>query len=169
MQLAYLAGGCFWCIEAIFQRINGVKSVNSGYCNGDTIGPTYTQVCSGTTGHAETLKIEFDESIISYEELLEVFFQIHDPTSLNKQGNDHGTQYRSAIFFTNKNQQSIAQDIINTLGNDVVTEVTEIDIFYEAESYHNNYFNNNSNQPYCQLVIAPKIKKYFSINTNNNE
>jgi len=166
MQLAYLAGGCFWCIEAIFQRIDGVTSVEPGYCNGTTINPTYKQVCSGKTGHAEVVKIEFDEDCINFTELLKVFFQIHDPTSLNKQGNDHGTQYRSAVFFTNKTQQLQAIDIISGLDKEVVTEVSELDIFYTAEGYHKDYFNNNSKQPYCQLTIAPKIKKYFSAKSN---
>jgi peptide-methionine (S)-S-oxide reductase len=162
MQLAYLAGGCFWCVEAIFQRVDGVISVEPGYCNGSTSNPTYNQVCSGTTGHAEVVRVKFDEAQISFKGLLEIFFQIHDPTTLNKQGNDCGTQYRSAVFFISKTQQSQAIGMINRLNKGAVTEVSELDVFYGAEDYHSDYFNNNANQPYCQLIIAPKINKYFS-------
>ena len=160
MQTAYLAGGCFWCVEAIFQRVNGVKEVESGYCNGSMPNPSYEAICSGQTGHAEVLKIDYDETEVSYEELLEVFVATHDPTSLNQQGADRGTQYRSAIFYTTDLQKKIAISVVENFKG-AVTEVTELDVFYPAEGYHQNYFNNNANQPYCQMVILPKINKYF--------
>ena len=160
MQTAYLAGGCFWCVEAIFQRVNGVKELTNGYCNGLTQNPSYEEICSGQSNHAEVLKIDYDEQQISYSELLEVFVATHDPTSLNQQGADKGTQYRSAIFYTDDSQRQIATSLIANI-NDAVTEITELDIFYPAESYHQNYYNNNPNQPYCQMVILPKINKYF--------
>ena len=160
MQTAYLAGGCFWCVEAIFQRVNGVKEVKNGYCNGSTQNPTYEAICTGQTGHAEVLKVDFDESEVSYESLLEVFFETHNPTTLNQQGADKGTQYRSAIFYTNDSQRLIATSVIANIKG-AVTEITKLDVFYPAEGYHQNYYNNNSNQPYCQMVILPKIKKYF--------
>ena len=160
MQTAYLAGGCFWCVEAIFQRVNGVKELTNGYCNGLTQNPSYEEICSGQSNHAEVLKIDYDEQQISYSELLEVFVATHDPTSLNQQGGDKGTQYRSAIFYTDDLQRQIASSMIANI-KDAVTEITELDVFYPAESYHQNYYNNNPNQPYCQLVILPKINKYF--------
>jgi len=160
MQIAYLAGGCFWCVEAIFQRVNGVKEVKNGYCNGSTQNPSYEAICTGQTGHAEVLKVDFDESEVSYESLLEVFFETHNPTTLNQQGADKGTQYRSAIFYTNDSQRLIATSVIGNIKG-AVTEVTELDVFYPAEAYHQDYFNNNANQPYCQMVILPKINKYF--------
>ena len=160
MQTAYLAGGCFWCVEAIFQRVNGVKEVKNGYCNGSTQNPSYEAICTGQTGHAEVLKVDFDESEVSYESLLEVFFETHNPTTLNQQGADKGTQYRSAIFYTNDSQRLIATSVIGNIKG-AVTEVTELDVFYPAEAYHQDYFNNNANQPYCQMVILPKINKYF--------
>ena len=160
MQTAYLAGGCFWCVEAIFQRVNGVKELENGYCNGATQNPSYEAICSGQTGHAEVLRVEYDESVVSYESLLEVFVETHDPTSLNQQGADKGTQYRSAIFYTDDSQRLIATSVIGKVKG-AVTEITELDVFYPAESYHQDYYNNNSNQPYCQMVILPKINKYF--------
>ena len=160
MQTAYLAGGCFWCIEAIFQRVNGVKELENGYCNGATQNPSYEAICSGQTGHAEVLRVEYDESVVSYESLLEVFFETHDPTSLNQQGADKGTQYRSAVFYINDLQKQVATSVIGKVKG-AVTEITELDVFYPAESYHQDYYNNNSNQPYCQMVILPKINKYF--------
>ena len=160
MQTAYLAGGCFWCVEAIFQSINGVKELENGYCNGHTQNPSYEAICSGQTGHAEVLRIEYDESVVSYEKLLEVFVETHDPTSLNQQGADKGTQYRSAIFYTDDSQRLIATSVIGNIKGSV-TEITKLDVFYAAEGYHQNYYNNNSNQPYCQMVILPKINKYF--------
>ena len=160
MQTAYLAGGCFWCVEAIFQRVNGVKELKNGYCNGSTQNPTYEAICTGQTGHAEVLKIDYDESIVTYEFLLEVFVETHNPTTLNQQGADKGTQYRSAIFYTNDSQKQIAASVIGSIKG-AVTEITELDVFYPAEAYHQDYFNNNANQPYCQMVILPKINKYF--------
>jgi peptide-methionine (S)-S-oxide reductase len=160
METAYLAGGCFWCVEAIFQRVYGVKEVESGYCNGTTPKPSYESICSGQTGHAEVLRIEFDEDEVAFSELLEVFVETHDPTSLNQQGADRGTQYRSAIFYINDSQKQIATSMINNVKG-AVTEITELDVFYPAESYHQNYYNDNANQPYCQMVILPKVTKYF--------
>ena len=160
MQTAYLAGGCFWCVEAIFQRVNGVKQLENGYCNGATQNPSYEAICSGQTGHAEVLRVEYDESVVSYESLLEVFVETHDPKSLNQQGADKGTQYRSAIFYTDDSQRLIATSVIGNIKG-AVTEITKLDVFYPAEGYHQNYYNNNSNQPYCQMVILPKINKYF--------
>ena len=160
MQTAYFAGGCFWCVEAIFQRVNGVKELTNGYCNGSTQNPTYEEVCSGQSGHAEVLKIEFDEQQISFSDLLEVFVETHDPTSLNQQGADRGTQYRSAVFYIDSVQRDLAVSLISSIP-DAVTEISPLDVFYAAESYHQNYYNNNPNQSYCQLVILPKIDKYF--------
>ena len=160
MQTAYLAGGCFWCVEAIFQRVNGVKELNNGYCNGATQNPTYEAICTGQTGHAEVLKIDYDESVVSYESLLEVFVETHNPMTLNQQGADKGTQYRSAIFYINDSQRQVATSVIGNIKG-AVTEITELDVFYPAEAYHQDYFNNNANQPYCQMVILPKINKYF--------
>ncbi len=160
MQTAYLAGGCFWCVEAILQRIKGVKGLTNGYCNGSTENPTYEDICSGQTGHAEVVKIEFDESEISFSDLLEVFFLTHDPTSLNRQGADVGIQYRSAVFYINSEQRNLAKATIESIPN-AVTEISPLDVFYAAENYHQNYYNNNPNQHYCRLVILPKIEKHF--------
>jgi len=160
MQAAYFAGGCFWCVEAIFQRVDGVKELTSGYCNGSTQNPTYEEVCSGQSGHAEVLKIEFDEQKISFTDLLEVFVETHDPTSLNQQGADRGTQYRSAVFYIDSVQRDLAISLISSIP-DAVTEISPLDVFYPAEGYHQNYYNNDPNQPYCQMVILPKINKYF--------
>jgi peptide-methionine (S)-S-oxide reductase len=146
----------------VFQRINGVVNVESGYCNGSTQNPTYQDICTGATGHAEVVKIEFDESQASFEQLLAVFFATHDATTLNQQGNDKGTQYRSAVFYINDEQQTQANQFIEKLGDNIVTEVTELAVFYPAEDYHQNYFNNNPNQPYCAMLIAPKLDKYFN-------
>ena len=160
MQTAYLAGGCFWCVEAIFQRVNGVKEVKNGYCNGSTQNPTYEAICTGQTGHAEVLKIDYDESEVTYDSLLEVFVETHNTMTLNQQGADKGTQYRSAIFYISDSQKQIATSVIGNIKG-AVTEITELDVFYPAEAYHQDYFNNNANQPYCQMVILPKINKYF--------
>ena len=160
MQTAYFAGGCFWCVEAIFQRVDGVKELTSGYCNGSTQNPTYEEVCSGQSGHAEVLKIEFDEQQISFTDLLEVFVETHDPTSLNQQGADRGTQYRSAVFYIDSVQRDLAISLISSIP-DAVTEISSLDVFYPAEGYHQNYYNNDPNQPYCQMVILPKINKHF--------
>ena len=151
METAYLAGGCFWCVEAIFQRVNGVIGLKSGYCNGSTQNPSYESICTGQTGHAEVVKIDFDESVVSFEELLDVFVATHDPTSLNQQGADKGTQYRSAIFYVSDSQKQVANRVIEGITG-AVTEITELDVFYPAEDYHQNYFNDNSNQPYCSMA-----------------
>ena len=159
--------GCFWCTEAIFQQLKGVKTVLPGYTGGEVKNPSYKEVCTGTTGHAEAIQITYDPSVISFRELLDVFFYTHDPTTLNRQGGDVGTQYRSAIFFHNKEQESDAVKIIEQLTSEgvysdpIVTEVTPIDIFYDAEEYHQNYYINNKNQGYCRAVINPKLDKFM--------
>jgi peptide-methionine (S)-S-oxide reductase len=158
--------GCFWCTEAIFQELKGVLSVTSGYMGGQVANPTYEEVCTGTTGHAECLQIVFDTAVISYDELLKVFFESHDPTQLNRQGNDVGTQYRSAIFYHSGEQQQKAEhykaelEKAGAYPNPIVTEITPAGIFYPAEDYHQNYYNSHSSQPYCYLVIRPKVEKF---------
>lgn len=161
MEKATLAGGCFWCTEAIFQRLKGVIKVTSGYTDGQVANPTYEAVCTGVTGHAESIEIEFDPTQISYENLIDVFFHLHDPTTLNRQGADTGTQYRSAIFYHSKSQQETAEKLKNQIPN-AVTEIVPASIFYPAENYHQNYFNNHASAPYCSVVISPKIKKLLS-------
>lgn len=167
MEKATLAGGCFWCTEAIFKRLKGVESVISGYSGGNTENPTYEQVCSGKTGHAETIQIDFDPKIISYKTLLEVFFKLHNPTTLNQQGNDIGTQYRSAIFYHDSAQKEIAEKIKEEIEKSgyypdkLVTEITPFDKFWQAEGYHKNYYDRNQDAPYCQYVIDPKIQKLY--------
>lgn len=162
---AVFAGGCFWCTEAVFLALKGVKKVISGYIGGKTINPTYKDICTGETGHAEAILIIFDPEQITFGELLEVFFATHDPTTINRQGNDVGTQYRSEIFYLNEEQKIEAQDYIalltqeNTFGKKVVTKMSPATIFYEAEDYHQNYFNRNPTQGYCSFVIPPKIEK----------
>jgi len=165
-EQATLAGGCFWCLEAVFELTEGVLQVKSGYAGGETADPTYDQVCSGTTGHAEVVDVTFDAGVISYRELLEIFFTIHDPTTLNRQGNDVGTQYRSAIFHRSEEQARTARSVIEALDADgpwdapIVTQVAPLDVFYPAEDYHDAYFRRNGNQPYCQVVVAPKVAKF---------
>ena len=165
-ELATLGGGCFWCLEAVFDQVVGVKNVVSGYAGGISKHPSYQEVCSGNTGHAEVVQITFDPLTLSYRDLLEIFFSIHDPTTLNRQGNDIGTQYRSVIFFHNEEQRSIADRVIreieakNIWPNPVVTEVVEYTDFYPAEEYHQEYYQHNQYQPYCQVVIAPKLAKF---------
>ncbi|MBC8099167.1 MAG: peptide-methionine (S)-S-oxide reductase MsrA [Armatimonadetes bacterium] len=165
-EVATLAGGCFWCLEAVYDQLKGVVSVESGYAGGHVKNPEYKQVTSGLTGHAEVVQITFDPSIIGYRDLLDVFFTIHDPTTLNRQGADVGTQYRSAIYYHSSEQQTIAQHAIQELTDAqtwdkaIVTEVTPIDMFYIAEPYHQEYFAHNPNQGYCQVVIAPKVAKF---------
>lgn len=162
---ATFAGGCFWCTEAVYERINGVKGVTSGYIGGEVPNPTYKDVCTGLTGHAEAVEIEYDPTVVPYEKLLEVFFATHDPTTLNRQGADAGTQYRSGIFYHDDEQKRIAQDVIQRLDAArifparIVTEVTKATTFYPAEDYHQDYFANNPRQPYCQAVVAPKVDK----------
>jgi peptide-methionine (S)-S-oxide reductase len=160
MEIATFAGGCFWCTEAIFNRLKGVASVEPGYSGGDIQNPTYEQVCAGTTGHAEAIQIKFDPKILSFKKLLEVFFALHDPTTLNQQGADFGTQYRSAIFYHSAGQKKAAVAIKNKIAG-AVTEITPFNTFYPAENYHKNYYNQNRSLPYCQLVIDPKIQKLY--------
>lgn len=166
MQTLVLGGGCFWCTEAVFQRIKGVVKVVSGYSGGKYPNPTYREICEGNSGHAEVIEISFDESLISVEDLLLIFFHTHDPTTLNQQGNDVGSQYRSVIFYADESQQKVAENLIQQLENDqifddpIVTEISPLQAFYPAEDYHQNYFNLNSYQPYCSVVIAPKLKKF---------
>ena len=165
LEIATLAGGCFWCLEAVFLELRGVESVMSGYTGGLTEAPSYEQVCSGRTGHAEAVQIRFDPKIISYEDLLHVFFTIHDPTTRNRQGADVGTQYRSAIFYHSDQQKATVQKVIaeqdkaSIWDGPIVTEVTAYSKFFPAETYHQNYYNENTNQPYCRVVIAPKVAK----------
>ena len=164
-EIATLGGGCFWCVEAVFQRIEGVISVKPGYAGGNVKNPTYKQICTGKTGHAEVAKIEFDPSMITYSQILNVFWQSHDPTTLNRQGNDVGPQYRSVIFFHDESQEEIAKkskvdaDKSGYWDNEIVTEITLLNNYYDAEDYHDNYYNNNPNQPYCLFVIKPKLDK----------
>ena len=164
---AILGGGCFWCIEAVFQRLDGVVSVESGYAGGTVANPTYKQVCNGTTGHAEVCRIRYNPSVVSFADLLHVFFTAHDPTTLNRQGNDVGTQYRSIVMYTSDEQRSIAADYIKQLeasktwADPIVTQVVPADTFYVAEDYHQNYFNDNGAQPYCAFVVRPKVEKFM--------
>ena len=166
MDSITLGGGCFWCLEAVFEMVSGVTNVKSGYTGGNLVNPSYNQVCGGSTGHAEVIQIDFDSGIVTFRELLEVFFVVHDPTTLNRQGNDVGTQYRSAIFHHTDGQRETALDLIDGLDRDgpwvdpIVTEVAPLEVFYPAEDYHDRYFERNAEQPYCQLVIAPKIAKF---------
>jgi len=165
-KTAIFANGCFWCSEAIFQKIKGIKSVKSGYIGGNTKNPTYKEVCTGLTNHAEAIEIKFDPEVISYKELLEVFFATHDPTTLNRQGNDIGTQYRSEIFYMDQTQKAEAEEFLSFITNEnifdkpVVTKVSQASTFYFAENYHENYFNNHPENSYCAVVINPKIKKF---------
>jgi peptide-methionine (S)-S-oxide reductase len=164
MQIATFAGGCFWCVEAILQDIKGVQLVESGYSNGDTISPTYKDICTGTTGHAEVVRVIFDPEIVSFEDLCLIFFTTHDPTTLNRQGADVGTQYRSAIFYHTEEQKIAAESMkveAQKFWEDpIVTEITAADTFYKAEDYHQNYFKTNPYQGYCQIVVAPKVRKF---------
>jgi peptide-methionine (S)-S-oxide reductase len=166
MEIATLAGGCFWCLEAVFDDLNGVKSVESGYMGGRTANPTYEEVCSGESGHAEVVRLTFDPRRVSFKEILEVFFVIHDPTTLNRQGNDVGTQYRSAVFYHSSEHKATAERVIADLtaagiyDDPIVTEVAPASHFYVAESYHQEYFRRNPAQPYCAYVVRPKVAKF---------
>jgi peptide-methionine (S)-S-oxide reductase len=168
-ETATLGGGCFWCTEAIFRSLKGVETVESGYSGGHTKNPTYQEVCTGETGHAEVIQITFNPQVISFTEILEVFFETHDPTSLNRQGADAGTQYRSVVFYHTPHQKELAEKYVAELnkekvyGKPVVTEVVPFEKFYKAENYHQNYFANNRSQGYCQFVIVPKIEKFRKI------
>lgn len=165
-EIATLAGGCFWCLEAVYDGMKGVEAVESGYMGGQMPNPTYEQVCGGRTGHAEVVRVIFDPAQVSFKELLEVFFVIHDPTTLNQQGNDVGTQYRSAIFYHTPRQKAEAEEVMSGLGaaklwkNPIVTELAPAGAFYMAENYHQEYFERNPYQPYCQFVVAPKVAKF---------
>mgnify|MGYP003541991496 FL=1 len=165
MEIATFAGGCFWCTEAVFLDIKGVEKVVSGYIGGSTKNPTYKEICTGTTGHAEAIQITFNPAEVAYEDLLEIFFATHDPTTLNRQGADVGTQYRSEVFYHSLEQKEKAENYISLIENEklydkkVVTKVSSATVFYPAEEYHQNYYNQNSSQGYCQMVIAPKLEK----------
>jgi len=166
LEKATLAGGCFWCLEAVFVQLNGVQTVKSGYSGGHLLDPTYEQVCGGDTGHAEAVQVTFDPQVISYHDLLTVFFTIHDPTTLNRQGPDAGTQYRSAVFAHDAAQRETARQVMdeiaaaNLWATPLVTELALLDVFYPAEDYHRDYFTRNPYQPYCQVVVAPKVAKF---------
>ncbi len=164
LQTATVGGGCFWCTEAVFQEVNGVENVVSGYSGGNVPGrPTYREICSGLTGHAEVVQITFDANVISYEDILVIFMTTHDPTTLNQQGADRGTQYRSVIFYHNENQKDIAEVVLKELKpyykNPIVTEISPLDVFYEAEKEHQDFYKNNPNYGYCSFVIDPKLNK----------
>ena len=171
MNFAIFGAGCFWCVEAIFLQLNGVLDVIPGYTGGVTKNPTYEDICSGKTGHAEVCKITYDPKIIDYVTLLKYFFEAHNPTTLDRQGNDIGSQYRSAIFYINEEQRELANiskdkiDISKIFEDPIVTEIKPFNIFYEAEKYHKNYYNNNKEQPYCKLIIKPKLDKIFKDST----
>ena len=165
IEVATLGGGCFWCVEAVYQRVQGIESVKPGYAGGHTKNPTYKEICTGKTGHAEVAQIFFNKNKISYKQILNVFWQAHDPTTLNRQGNDVGTQYRSVIFFHNDEQRLIAEKSLEEAEksgyweNSIVTEITKLNNYTDAEDYHDNYYDNNPNQPYCLFVIRPKLNK----------
>lgn len=169
LEKATFGGGCFWCTEAVFDQLKGVKEVVSGYSGGSSSNPTYKDICTGLTGHAEVVQITYDPAITDFVELLEVFFATHDPTTLNRQGADVGTQYRSAVFYHTEQQKAAALEVIKALNNSgafndpIVTEVTAFDKFYAAEDYHQEYFANNPNQPYCRAVVGPKVEKFKKV------
>ena len=166
MEVATLASGCFWCIEAVFREVDGVENVVSGYTGGATVNPTYQKVCTGKTGHAEAVQVSFNPFKISYREILEIFFSVHDPTTLNRQGADTGTQYRSAIFYHNEQQKAIAEELIGELNKahlwkqPIVTQIVPLDTFYPGEDYHREYFSRHPEQAYCQMVISPKVSEF---------
>ena len=165
-QLATLAGGCFWCIEGAFSQVQGIHSATSGYMGGNSDAPSYEEVCSGESGHAEVVQLCFDPTIISYQEILEIFFTLHDPTQLNRQGNDIGTQYRSAVFYHDESQKNTVEQIITEMRaaqmfeQDIVTQICPVDTFYSGEDYHQDYVNNNPENAYCQAVVSPKLAKF---------
>jgi len=169
LETITLGGGCYWCVEAVYENLNGVKSVVSGFSGGKIANPTYEEVCTGTTGHAEVVQITYDKNVTDLNEIFKVFFTVHDPTTLNRQGADVGTQYRSVIFYKNAEQKKAAENIINELNNakvydsPIVTKVEPFTKFYKAEDYHQNYYSNNKNQPYCKMVIQPKIEKFEKV------
>jgi peptide-methionine (S)-S-oxide reductase len=165
-EIATLGGGCFWCVEAVYQELEGVQSVTSGYMGGRIQNPTYEQVCSGSSGHVEVAQLAFDPAVVSFRDILNVFFTVHDPTSVDRQGNDVGSQYRSAIFYHSEEQKRVAEEAIRELDAEgiwskpIVTEVRPAETFYRAEDYHQEYFQNHPNQPYCSYIVAPKVKKF---------
>lgn len=167
MEIATVGGGCFWCTEAVYQQLIGVSKVESGYSGGRNPDPTYEQICEGNTGHAEVIRIEFDNAIVSYRDILEIFFTIHDPTTLNRQGNDVGTQYRSVIYTHSPEQMATAREVIAAMAHvwdaPIVTELQEAPVFYPAEQYHQNYFLNHPMQSYCAFVVAPKVTKFRQV------
>lgn len=173
LQTIVLGGGCFWCIEAVFENVNGIVNVESGYAGGTVKNPTYEEVCTGNTGAAEVIKITYDNNVVSLSEILQIFFTVHDPTTLNKQGADVGTQYRSVIFYANEEDKKIAQEIISKIDNaaifnaKIVTSLEPFDTFYTAEKYHQNYYQNNSEKPYCKMVILPKLEKFEKLFKEN--
>jgi peptide-methionine (S)-S-oxide reductase len=176
-EIATLGGGCFWCVEAVYQQLKGIQAVESGYSGGRNPNPTYEEVCDGSTGHAEVVRVSFDPAVVSYREILEVFFTIHDPTTLNRQGNDVGTQYRSVIYFHSPQQQDIARHVIAEMANvwdaPIVTELSPAETYYKAEDYHQNYFRQHPLQGYCAFVVAPKVAKFRQtfagrLNPNNS-
>lgn len=166
LEVATLAGGCFWCIESLFREIDGVENVVSGYTGGTTVNPTYQRVCTGESGHAEAVQVSFNPSKISYREILKIFFSVHDPTTLNRQGADVGTQYRSAIFYHSEEQKAVAEELIGELDEadlwkkSIVTQIVPLDKFYPAEDYHQEYFSRHPEQSYCQMVISPKVNEF---------
>lgn len=163
-EVATLGGGCFWCLEAVYSELRGVSKVESGYSGGSVPNPSYEDICTNETGHAEVVQVTFDPKVISYREILQVFFSIHDPTALNRQGADVGTQYRSVIFYHDKDQEDIAKEVASEMGKiwtrPIVTQIVPVEKFYKAEDYHQNYFKNNPDQGYCQIVIEPKVLKF---------
>ena len=169
LETITLGGGCYWCVEAVYENLDGVKSVVSGFSGGKTVNPTYEEVCTGETGHAEVVQITYDKNITDINEIFKVFFTVHDPTTLNRQGADVGTQYRSVIFYKNDEQKKAAQSIIAELNkakvynNPIVTKLEPFKVFYKAEDYHQNYYTNNKNQPYCKMVIQPKLEKFEKV------
>lgn len=169
LETITLGGGCYWCVEAVYENLDGVKSVVSGFSGGKTVNPTYEEVCTGETGHAEVVQITYDKNITNINEIFKVFFTVHDPTTLNRQGADVGTQYRSVIFYKNDEQKKAAQSIIAELNkakvynNPIVTKLEPFKVFYKAEDYHQNYYANNKNQPYCKMVIQPKLEKFEKV------
>lgn len=167
-QEAIIGGGCFWCLEAVYQRVRGVSAVQSGYSGGEVKNPDYRSVCAGTTGHAEVVKIVFNPDVVSFRQILEVFFSIHDPTTLNRQGNDTGTQYRSIILYNSEQQKQTSLELIEefqkakAFSDPITTEVVPLEVFYPAEDYHNDYYRSNPAQPYCMYVVDPKVKKFLA-------
>jgi peptide-methionine (S)-S-oxide reductase len=165
-EIATLAGGCFWCLEAVFNEVNGVIRVRSGYTGGNKLNPTYKEVCGDNTGHAEAINVTFSPDVISFHDILEIFFTVHDPTTLNRQGNDSGTQYRSAIYYHNETQKAVAEQVVKEIdkahvwGGPIITELKPYTVFYDAEEYHRDYFERNPGQSYCQFIIAPKVAKF---------